>query len=684
MGTRHVFASALIVGFLAAGAASAQQNLIATDRLEATMIATGREEAIPLIEERLSVAIDGQHATTTLLQVFQHGNGGQIEGRYKLRPGMGSRVEGFSYWNGEAKIVGEVFERATARRVYENVTTRRRDPGLLEEDGEGAFQFKVFPIQPNEKKRVELRWSKFLERQGQTVRYRAPITRGDADVVLDIQGAVKNIRSSSHKLRIDRDSNGVRLRSDGMRGRGELVVEWDVDEPEWLPSAYVHRGTSETDGYFAVSLATADVNTGAIAAKDVTIVIDRSGSMTGEPLANAKAAAVDVIRRLPNGDRVNVIAFSDEVDPLFRAPMILDDENRGRAVGFVQRLHEGGGTDIALALTTAIKSQDVKQGRPRVVVFMTDGQSDVDKSVLAAQADTGDIRLFTVGLGKDVNRPLLQRLAQTKRGNFTYIEKPSAIQTDMAKLAAHIAKPLLVDVSLEIDGVQATRLYPRSLPDLFVNDQLVVSGRLKGNAGIAKFTIKGRLAGKPVTFIKAVDLSKAPPRPWVGRQWAAKRVDHLQEELALGAKEPELMTELLELALAYNFVTPYTAFLAIPESELGDQRGTIEAARAAKKKIMAHNPDAANLDHSAPGGTYVQGVAVTQNLPAPSRSSRDFAAPTSVDSEDDSDESVKGESSYATVRSKGHGCAGCATGNDPRALLVLLGIVLLVLRRRRR
>ncbi len=643
------------------------------------MIATGRAEAIPLVEERLTVAIDGQHATTTLLQVFHHGNGGQIEGRYKLRPGLGSRVEGFSYWNGEAKIVGEVFERTTARQVYENVTTRRRDPGLLEEDGEGAFQFKVFPIQPNEKKRVELRWSKFLERHGQTVRYRAPITRGDADVVLDIQGAVKNIRSSSHKLRIDRDSNGVRLRSDNMRGpRGsELVVEWEVDEPEWLPSAYVHRGSGETDGYFALSLATTDVTTGVVASKDVTIVIDRSGSMTGEPLENAKAAAVDVIRRLPPTDRVNVIAFSDEVDPLFRVPLVLDEGNRGRAIGFVQRLHEGGGTDLALALTTAIKSQDVKPGRPRVVVFMTDGQSDVEKSVLAAQADTGDIRLFTVGLGKDVNRPLLQRLAQTKRGNFTYIEKPSAIQADMAKLATHIAKPLLVDVSIDVDGVQATRLYPRSLPDLFVDDQLVVSGRLKGSTGIAKFTIKGRLSGKPVTFIKTVDLSKAPPRAWVGRQWAAKRVDHLQEELALGAKGAELMTELLELALAYNFVTPYTAFLAIPESELGDQRGTIEAARAAKKKIMANNPDAANLDKNAPDSTYLA------NVPSPGRTFQSVnAAPTGSDDDASPDRASRAE--YATVKSKGHGCAGCATGADQRSLVLLLGIVLLVLRRKRR
>src|SRR6185295_18953409 len=99
--------------------------------------------ALPLTEERLQVTIDGQRATTTLLQVWRNNTALQIEGQYRLHPGSGSRVEGFAYWNGEAKIVGEVFERQTARRVYDNVTSRRRDPGLLEEDGEGAFAFRV-------------------------------------------------------------------------------------------------------------------------------------------------------------------------------------------------------------------------------------------------------------------------------------------------------------------------------------------------------------------------------------------------------------------------------------------------------------------------------------------------------------------------------------------------------------
>jgi Ca-activated chloride channel family protein len=689
-------AAAVSVGLLAPIAASAQP--IATERLEATMIASGgraeANRAIPVVEERLQITIDGQHATTTLLQVFQHDNPGQIEGQYHLRPGSGSHVEGFAYWNGEAKIVGEVFERQTAHKIYDSVTARRRDPGLLEEDGEGAFSFKVFPIQPREKKRVEVRWTRWLDRQAQTVRYRAPITRADADIVVALNGPVKNLRSPTHRLHVEKVAGGLRLRSDGARNASELVLEWDVDELDWTPSAYVHPGGGQGDGWFALALAAPTLPANAVAAKDVTIVIDRSGSMNGEPMMHAKAAAADMIRVLHPGDRVNVISFSDEVDPLFKTPQVLDADTRARAIAFVERLHDGGGTDIALALSTAIKSQDPKSEHPRVVVFMTDGQSDTDKAVQAAQTDTGDVRLFTLGLGKDVNRPLLSRLAAVKRGRFVYIANASAIEAEVGRLAARISKPLLVDVSVEVEGAQAVRLYPRSIPDLFAEDELVVTGRIRGT-GLAKFIVRGKLGGKAVTFTRSVDLAKAPPRPWVGGLWAHARVDHLLEELSLGAKAPEMQAEVIELALAYNFVTPYTAFLAIPESELGDMRDTVTAARDRKRKILADNADAAGL-HQGNGTTtgsangQLATTATTQPSPAapPPATGERFA----MAGEDDAEEASGRQQSsppdsarYAEVTSKRSGCAGCATGSGSgAATLLLVGLTAFGLRRQRR
>ena len=674
---------AIVVGLLAQ---RADAQLIQHDPVEAVMLATGRSDPMPLIEERLTVTIDGQHATTTLLQVYENNTGGQTEGRYKLRAGFNAAVEGFSYWNGEQKIVGEVFEKQTARQVYDSVTSRRRDPGLLEQDGEGAFSFKVFPIESKEKKRVELRWTKWLERSIRTVRYRAPVTRRDATIVIDVIGNVKNVKSSTHRLQVDNTSNGVRLRSEGGKGTGEIVLEWDADEPDWQPSVYVQPG-GKHDGWFALSIAAPAIGESKVAAKDVTIVVDRSGSMHGDPMEHARQAAADMIALLDKRDRVNVIAFSDEVDPLFRTPQPLTEANRKRAIAFAEGLKEGGGTDIALALKTAIKSQERDENRPRVIVFMTDGQSDVQPALDAANADTGDVRLFTLGLGEKVNRPLLDRLANLKRGRFVYIAKASEIRPEVGKLAANIQKPLLVDVSIDVEGPQPVRMYPRTMTDLFAEHELLVTGRLRGN-GTAKFIIKGKLAGKPVTFTRTVDLAKVPQRPWVGRLWAKSRVAHLLEELAFAtAEKTEMTNEVIDLALAYNFVTPYTSFLAIPDSELGNMRHTVEEARRAKSKILADNPDAAglkNLDEDdAKYGRVAQGT-MSVDISGAAPSIDQAAPPGRADYDGEDEESGGGENAISADRKvRGKGCAGCATSTSSEAGLLLL-VMLVVLRRRRR
>ncbi|HUS27200.1 MAG TPA: VWA domain-containing protein, partial [Kofleriaceae bacterium] len=379
---------------------------------------------------------------------------------------------------------------------------------------------------------------------------------------------------------------------------------------------------------------------------------------------------------------------------------------KDQAIKFINALHAGGGTDIALALKTGIKSQEAKSENPKVIMFMTDGQSDAELAMDAAKADTKDVRVFTIGLGKEVNKPLLSRLAAVKRGRFTYIETAASIEPEVRRLASSIAKPLLVNVEVEVEGATAMRMYPRTLPDLFAEDELLVTGRMRGK-GSAKFIIKGKLAGKDVTYTRTVDLSKAAARPWVGGLWAQSRIDHLLEEIALGNKDDETKTEVLELALAYNVVTPFTAFLAIPESELGNMQGTVDQARAQKQKILAQNPDIAGLkkeknadpaDLAAnqvaqgappPKATTTQSFAmdgaddessINGAPPSPDMAPREYA---SMDRGGDEESEDDSEPVRANGSVKQHGCAGCAsTGGD--AGLFALVFVALVLRRRRR
>jgi hypothetical protein len=259
---------------------------------------------------------------------------------------------------------------------------------------------------------------------------------------------------------------------------------------------------------------------------------------------------------------------------------------------------------------------------------------------------------------------------------------------------------MLVDVSVEIDGVQATRLYPRTMPDLFAEDQLVVSGRLKGT-GTAKFTIKGKLGGKPVVFTRTAEVSKSVPRRWVGGLWAQARIEHLLEELALNGNQPELHDEVIDLALAYNFVTPFTAFLAIPESELGEMAGTVAAAREKKAKILATHQDAAALggtsvDKNAPAprqsidisdpSSTTQGSFTAMNGAPPSpkydRVARRDSSPdrTGADSDDEGD--VRPVAATGEVSGR-HGCAGCASNGNAGGTLLLAFLTMVIAGARR-
>ncbi|MFN2547602.1 MAG: VWA domain-containing protein, partial [Myxococcales bacterium] len=560
---------------------------------------TGPSPNLRAVAERVRVTIDHQYAETVLEQEFENTSGARLEGRYLLRT-AGATVEGFAYWNGEQKIVGEVFEKQQARNLYENVVGRRRDPGLLEQIGEGSFAFNVFPIEPRERKRVEVRFGQRLAREGRTMQYRLTLGGGESDVVAEISDPhpILRIDSQSHRLDTERlDARHARVRAfAGPSGTRDLIIDVEVNADPWQPTAVVHRDPGQ-DPYLVLQMAApATVAASEVSCKDVTVVIDRSGSMTGPPMDQACAAGELVVRRLRRGDRVNVIAFDHTVDPLFTKPQPVETA-RDAALQFIHRIRAGGGTNIAAALDAALRAQHGGT-EPHIVLFLTDGQSDSESALRVAHDDRGDTRVFTFGLGSEVEKALLSRLASTKRGRFTYVESPEVIEQRVGRLFDQIESPALVGLSLEARGATLLRTYPRTLPDLSAGDDLLVASRVMGAPGSQlELVVHGTLGGRQVSYPVSVTLPERASHPWAGRLWAKSRIDDVLEEMALTRDPPnELKDEVIELGLAYDLVTPYTSFLAVPESELaGEQALTLAQMREQRAKVVAANADAAAL-----------------------------------------------------------------------------------------
>jgi Ca-activated chloride channel family protein len=560
----------------------------------------GAPSLLPLVSESLNVQINDGHAAATYRHVFQNESAARVEGNYRLLVGEGATATGFAYYNGQEKIVGEIFERDAARQVYDALTGLRRDPGLLEQAGEGGFSFHVFPIEAGERKRVEVTTSQWLPRRGDEIEYRVRLGRPDANVVLTVNDArgVKGLESSSHDLRAERKTDGswtATVLKAKTSTTDELVVRYQTDEAPLVLHGAIHHDAGQP-AFFSVTLAAPLPPIGKVrAGNDVTLVLDRSGSMGGPSLESARAAAKAIVQRLLPTDRVNVITFDDGVDSLYDTPQPLTDAVRRKTLDHIGSIESGGGTDIAKALAKALSSQ-IHDDHPDIVLFLTDGQSSGPPAIQVATDDRGDARVFTVGIGTGVDKALLSRIASIKHGRFTFIADPRAVAVEFPKVLSQLEDPVLTDVTLHAEGgATIERMYPETPGDLFAADELRVFGRASAE-GRFKVVLEAKEHGMPRRYEAQLDASVPSNEPWVARSWARARVEDLLEEISAKGESEELKGEAVDLGLAFSLVTPYTSFLAIPESAMTEAaKNAVGSMRERRKRILAMRSDAAAL-----------------------------------------------------------------------------------------
>ncbi len=558
----------------------------------------GNSSALPLADEKLTVRIDGGHAQATYDHTFENASTSRLEGNYHLLVGEGATATGFAYWNGEDKIVGEVFEKEAAQKVYDALTGLKKDPGLLEQSGEGAFSFHVFPIEPGEKKHVQVSTSHWLNRRGSAIEFRARVARADAHVTFDVNDArgVNAITSTTHDIEVVRVSateSRVTVKRSKQPNPVELALDYTPTDAPLQLSAMVHHDAGH-EVYFTTSLSTPTAQQTEHVQNDVTLVIDRSGSMTGDSIANARAAASAIIDKLAPGDAVNVIAFDDKVEHLYAEPKPLTDDVKREAKTYISKIDARGGTDIALALKEAFKVQK-HDDHPDSILFLTDGESDGPSAIAAAQADTSSARVFTVGIGTGVDKALLARLAQIRHGRFTFIPDIHAVATEFPRVLSQLQAPALTDVKLHAEGATIDRMYPAVMGDLFPADEVRVFGRMTGT-GPAKIVVEGMDHGTAKRFETPIDVTAVSSAPFVARSWARARVDELTGDMREKGETDALKNEVINLGLAYDLVTQYTSFLAVPEKEMTKAASDVVSdMRQQRAKVLAANKDAAAL-----------------------------------------------------------------------------------------
>jgi Ca-activated chloride channel family protein len=260
-------------------------------------------------------------------------------------------------------------------------------------------------------------------------------------------------------------------------------------------------------------------------------------------------------------------------------------------MGWVDNIRDGGSTNIAQALQTAM-GMIADPDRPGYVLFLTDGlptageQNEMKIARLCEQANDHEARLFAFGVGFDVNARLLDRLANANGGVSEYVKPDQDIESAVSRFYGRLSAPVLSDVAVGLESVRINRAYPRDLPDLFDGGQVVYVGRY-GKAGSTELTVRGRIDGHKKTFSFPVDLAekgKGQRYDFVETLWAQRRVGDLIDQIDLHGRSDELMRELVELSSRYGILTPYTSYLADETVALG---ATMENVRRTERQSLA-------------------------------------------------------------------------------------------------
>lgn len=531
---------------------------------------------------RVNVLIEDGIATTEIDQLFYNPYDFEVEGTYIFPIPEEAAISEFSMYVDGKKLEGKLLDRDEARRIYEEIVRKRRDPALLEYVGRNAFQARIFPIPPHGERRIQLRYTQILPYEGGIVKYiypldterfsAEPIEEVTVQVEIHSRAPIKAVYSPSHEVDIQRPDEHTAIVGyeayDVLPDR-DFALYYSLSPEEVGLNLLSYKPAGE-DGFFLLLVAPrVELEEQEAVAKDVIFVLDVSGSMEGEKLRQAKAALEFVLKRLNPEDRFNVIAFSTGVRRF--APSLRPASDRDEALEFTRKLRAGGSTNIYHALLEALS--DVEE-RPTYLLFLTDGLptvgvTDVERIVREVGREVPEnVRLFTFGVGDDVNTFLLDRLPSEHRGTSTYVRPGEDIEEAVSTFYSRISYPVLTDIAIDWGEIEVYDVLPYPLPDLFAGMQLVVVGRYH-EGGMTRIELTGKVGEEEKRFVyEDVEFVEKGGEDFIARLWATRRIGYLMEQIRLHGEDKELVEEIVELSLRYGIITPYTSFLVEEEVPL--------------------------------------------------------------------------------------------------------------------
>lgn len=480
-------------------------------------------------------------------------------------------------------VSGETMNASQARAIYEDIVRRQRDPALVEWMGYGMLRARIFPIAPGEEKKVVVRFQMVAEREGDALRVDYFQGRQNQDAILRFAGGndetaprssfvltypsninYGNPYSPTHSLSTEQHGNRREVTASGSASQITVLIPTRKSrEPAISVLSYAPRNE---DGFALITLSPPAMSSRAIP-RDVTLVLDVSGSMSGVKIKQAREAGKQVLGSLNSSDRFKLIDFSTDVRSFRDGFVQASRENIERASRYLESLDASGSTNISGALDAAL-DEATPSSRLGLVLFVTDGEPTVGERNPDAIATRvarlrKNRRIFSFGVGADLNAALIERLAIEGKGTAQFVRPEESVERAVAIVASRLSNPIVTNVRVYSDGVRLLKRQPSESADIFAGQDFVLLTRYDGS-GMTRLRFEGETSEGPVSWTSRVDFpSSTRENSFIARLWATQRVGYLSAEKRKNGGSSEIDNEIRELGEKYAIPTEFTSYLVV-------------------------------------------------------------------------------------------------------------------------
>lgn len=581
-----------------------------------------------MLHSAVHFTISGMVSHASLTQSFRNDTSSWVEAVYVFPLPDKAAVNHLRMTIADRVIEGSVTEREQAKAVYLNAKSSGRKASLLEQQRPNMFTTKVANIAPGETIVVNIDYLQTVEYEDGLFSLRFPMTitprympgfsldkhrrpvvddgsslsvsrlmgwatdtdqvtdaslispfmipnfNSDAlpvnpiaiSVTLDMGMAVKQLDSSSHTIVAANTGHRykVRLRDNSVSMDRDFVLRWRPDVAE-QPAGAVFSETIDGEDY-ALMMIVPPYSPVSPLPKEVTYIIDTSGSMGGASIRQAKEALILALEQLKPVDRFNIIEFNSQTHRLFPIAQAAGIDNIEYARQFVSKLTARGGTEMRPALEAALNDM-TDDSYLRQIIFITDGAVGNEQALLGLIHNRlANSRLFTVAIGSAPNTFFMRKAAQFGRGTLTHISSVTEVKEQMSLLFAKLNSPVASNLSISWPGGDEVEAYPAAIPDLYLNEPLLVTAKLSDIS--ADIVVSGDIAGHNTAqpWQMTLVVPQDARHKGIATLWAREKIASLLDEKIMGRDEQQVRADVLPVALAHQLLSPYTSFVAVEKT----------------------------------------------------------------------------------------------------------------------